>query len=94
MINQDFELMDKVSTWTNDLEALQIIKGQRYKILLNVYTREELAKIDVWIEKIQSRNRVMLALYEDIQEIEDMTQAQLLEANKYYYMASLEIFGG
>ena len=30
VVNQDFELVDEVSLWTNDLDALKIIKGHKF----------------------------------------------------------------
>lgn len=69
IVNQDFGLMDEVRTWANDLQALKSIKGKRYQMLMEVYTAEELDKLDDWIEKLLAGNKFMEGLYEDIQKI-------------------------
>lgn len=44
-------------------------------MLLNVYSRGELDKIDDWIDNIQLGNKVMLGLNEDIQDTRARAQA-------------------
>ena len=56
---QDFNLMDEVHTWQKDLQVLQAIKGQRYWMLMDVYTEKELDLIDDWIEKILDSIKIM-----------------------------------
>lgn len=68
-MEHNFGVMDKVATWTNDLEALRTIKGQRYQMLLDIYLVEELDQVDDWIEKIAIGYKVMIGLDEDIQEM-------------------------
>ena len=63
--------MDEVHAWSKDLQTLQAIKGQRYCILIDVYTREELEMIDDWIEKIASSNKVMEKLHAKIHQLKD-----------------------
>ncbi len=58
--------MDEVHAWCKDLQTLQGIKGQRYQVLIDVYTREELDLIDDWIEKTIDRNKVIETLHEEI----------------------------
>ena len=65
--------MDKVHTWSKDLQALQSIKGQSYQMLMDAYTVEELDKIDDWIEKIENGNKVMETLHADIHKLKDQT---------------------
>ena len=84
--------MDEVHTWVNDLRALQSIKGQRYCMLMDVYTGDELDKIDDWIEKIGVGNKVMETLPVDIHRLKDQTQEKILEVEKYYSDACLDIF--
>ena len=92
ILNQDFGLMDKVHTWGKDLQALQEIKGQRYWMLMNVYTSDKLDKIDGWIEKIVDGNKVMVTLHVDIHKLKDQTQEKILEAKRHYSDAFLDIF--
>ena len=84
--------MDEVHTWGKDLQALQSIKGQRYQMLMDVYTTKELDKIDDWIEKITDGNKVMETLHVDIHKLEDQAQEQILEAERHYSDACLDIF--
>ena len=84
--------MDGVGTWSKDLQTLQAIMGQRYYILINVYTREELDMIDDWIEKIMNNNKVMGTLHEEIHQLKDQAQEKILEAERHYSDACLELF--
>ena len=59
---------------------------------MEVYTVEELDKLKDWIEKIVFNNKVMEGLHEDIQKLKDQTQEHILEVDKYYDVAALEIF--
>lgn len=75
--------MYEVHTWVKDLQELQSIKGQRYHILMEVYTAKELDKLGDWIEKIYVGNKFMEGLHEDIHKIRDQTQEKILEAERY-----------
>ena len=44
------------------------------------------------IENIEEGNKVMLSLYDNIQQIQDRAKAQVLEVDKYYSAASMGIF--
>ena len=66
--------------------------SQKYKMMSIVYPRNELDKMEDQIENIEKGNEVMLALYRGIQWIQDRAKAQVLEADKYYNAASMEIF--
>ena len=66
VVNQDFGLVEEVSSWAKDLEALKVIKGQKYRMLMAVYFGDELDKIDDWIDSIEDENKVMLSLYDNI----------------------------
>ena len=92
ILNKDLGLMDEVHTWGQDLQALQSIKGQRYQMLMDIYTVEDLDKIDDWIEKIAYRNKVMETLHIDIHKLKDQTQEKILEAKKHYSDVCLDIF--
>ena len=92
ILKQDFSLMDEVHAWGKDLQVLQEIKGQRYKMLVDVYTVEELDLIDDWIEKIADSNKVMESLHVEIHQPKDQAQEQILEAEKHYSDACLDIF--
>ena len=92
ILNQDFGLIDEVHTWGKDLQALQEIKGQRYQMLMDVYIVEELDKIDNWVEKIIDRNKVMETLHAEIHRLKDKAQEKILEAEKHYNDAYLDIF--
>ena len=50
---------------------LRAIKDQRYCILIDVYTGEELDMIDYWIEKIEDGNKLMETLHEKIHRLKD-----------------------
>ena len=56
------------------MQTLQAIKGQRYHIMIDVYTREELDMIDDWIEKIADGNKVMETLHEEIHRLKDQAR--------------------
>ena len=74
ILRQDFSIMDEVRAWSKDLQTLQAIKGQRYQILIDVYTREELDMINDWIEKIEDNNKVMGTLYKEIHLLKDQAR--------------------
>ena len=61
-------------------------------MLTTVYSREELDKIEDQMDNIKDVYKVMLALYGNIQEIQVRAKAQILEADKQYSAASMEIF--
>ena len=84
--------MDEVQAWSEDLQTLQAINGQMYHILLNLYTREELDLVDDWIEKIVDGNKVMETLHEEIHWLKDQVQERILEVEKLYSDAYLDIF--
>ena len=84
--------MDEVQTQAKDLKVLTVIKGQRYCTLTDVYTVEELDKLEDWIAKIDVGNKVMEGLHEDIQKLKDQTQETILEADRYYDAIALESF--
>ena len=84
--------MDEVRAWGNDLQIFQAIKGQSYKILIDVYTGEELDMIDDWIEKIVDSNKVMETLHAGTHRPKDQAQEKILEAERHYSNACLEIF--
>jgi len=46
ILKQDFSIMDEVHAWSKDLQVFQSIKGQRYRILIDVYKMEEFDLID------------------------------------------------
>ena len=66
ILRQYFSIMDEVQAWSKDLQTLQAIKGQRYHILIDAYSRKELDIIDDWIEKIADGNKVMETLHDEI----------------------------
>ena len=74
------------------MQTLQAIKGQRYCILIDVYTREELDMIDDWIEKIADGNKVMEILHEEIHRLKDRARERILKVEKLYSDACLDIF--
>ena len=92
ILKQDFNIMDEVHAWSKDLQILQAIKGQRYQILIDVYTGEELDMINDWIEKIANSNKVMETLHAEIHRLKDQAQEKILEAERHYSDACLEIF--
>ena len=92
ILMHDFSIMDEVWAWSKDLQTLQAIKGQRYRILIDVYTEEELDMIDDWIEKIEDGNKVMETLHEEIHRLKDKDREQILEAEKLYNDACMDIF--
>ena len=66
--------MDEVHAWSKDLQTLQAIKGQRYWVLIDVYTGEDLDMIDDQIEKIADHNKVMGTLHEEIHRFKDQAR--------------------
>ena len=61
-------------------------------MLMDVYTTDELDKIDDWIEKIENSNKAMETLHADIHKLKDQTQEKILEVEKHYSDACLDIF--
>ena len=94
ILRQDFNIIDEVHEWSKDLQTLQAIKGQRYRILIDVYIGEELDLIDDWIEKIAYGNKVIETLHDEIHKLKDQAQERILEAEKLYSDACLDIFEG
>ena len=92
ILKQDFSIMDEVRAWSKDLQVLQAIKGQRYNFFIDVYTVEELDLIDDWIEKILDSNKVMETLHTEIHQLKDQAQERILEVERHYRDACLEIF--
>ena len=74
ILKHDFSIMDKVHAWSKDLQVLQAINGQRYRILIDVYTTKELDLIDDWIEKITNSNKVMETLHAKIHQLNDQAR--------------------
>ena len=48
--------------------------------------------IDDWIEKIAKRNKVIGTLHKEIHRLKDQAGEQILEAEKFYSDACLDIF--
>ena len=48
--------------------------------------------IDDWIEKIADSNKVMESLHAEIYQLKDQAREQILEAEKLYSDACLDIF--
>ena len=86
--------MDEIQAWSKDLETLRAIKGQRYCTLIDIYTGEELDMIDDWIEKITDGKKVIETLHDEIHRLKDQAQDRILEAEKLYSDACLDIFEG
>ena len=61
-------------------------------MLMDVYMGDELDKMDDWIKKIANGNKVMETLHAYIHKLNNQTQEQILEAEKYYSDACLDIF--
>ena len=61
-------------------------------MLMDVYAIDELDKIDDWIKNIIDGNKVMETLHVDIHKLKDQTQEQILEVERHYSDACLEIF--
>ena len=59
---------------------------------MEVYTTEDLEKLDDWIENISTDNKVMEGLHTDIQKIRDQTQEKILKVERYYNATFHEIF--
>lgn len=72
LVDQDFRLVEEVSSWARDLESLKTIKSQEYIMLMALYSGDELDKIDDLMENIKKGNKVMLSLYGVIEKIEDI----------------------
>ena len=58
---------------------------------MEIYIAKELEKIDDWIEKIVDDNKVMETLHEKIHSLKDQAQEKILEAEKHYSDAFLDI---
>ena len=53
---------------------------------------EELDMIDDWIENIADGNKVMETLHKEVHRLKDQAQEWILEAEKLYSDACLDIF--
>ena len=78
--------------WSKDLQVLQAIEGKRYKILVDVHIVKELDLIDDWIEKIVDSNKAMETLHAEMHQLKDQAREWILEAERHYSDARLEIF--
>ena len=61
-------------------------------MLMDVYTTKELEKNDDYIEKVVDGNKVMEILHVEIHRLKDQSQEKILEAEKHYSDACLDIF--
>ena len=61
-------------------------------MLTLVYMVEEIDQVEDWIDLIKDETRAMMTLYDQIKEVENRARAQILEADKLYSAASMEIF--
>ena len=59
---------------------------------MEVYIEEGLDKIYDWIEKIVDGNKVMETLHTEIHKLKDQAQEKILEVEKHYTDACLDIF--
>ena len=59
--------------------------------MIDVYMGEELYMIDEGIEKIVDNNKVMEILHEEIHWLKDKAQEKILEVERHYSDAWLEI---
>lgn len=78
ILKQDFSIMDEVRAWSKDLQLLQAIKGQRYIILVDVYTMEELDLIAYYIDNIVDSNKVIETLHTEINRLKDQARKLIL----------------
>lgn len=92
ILKQDFSIIDELRAWSQDLQTLKAIKGQRSRTLVDVYTMAELDMIDDWIEKIADSNKVMETLHEEIHRLKEKAQGKIFEAERHYSDACLDIF--
>ena len=60
--------------------------------MIDVYTREEIDMIDEWIENIVDINKVMKTLHKEIHWLKDQAQEKILEVERHYSDACLDIF--
>ena len=90
--NSNFGLLDEVSSWTEDLQVLRQIKSQKYQMLTSVYMAKEIDKVEDWIDLIKDCTRSMMTLYDQIKEVENRARDQIMEADKLYSAASMDIF--
>ena len=58
--------MDEVHTWGKYLQVLQSREGKTYHMLMEIYSTKDLDKIDDWIEKISTENKVMGTLHVEL----------------------------
>ena len=61
-------------------------------MLTSIYKVEEIDKVEDWTNSIKDSTRAMMTLYDQIKEVENRAKAQILEADKFYSAASMEIF--
>ena len=61
-------------------------------MLMVMYSRDQLDETNGWIDNIQEGNKVISALYEDIEEMKNWDKTQILEVDRYYSMANMKFF--
>ena len=81
--NSDFGLLDEVSLWIEDLQALKQIKNQKYQMLTSVYTAKEIDQVEDSMDLIKDGTKSMMTLYDQIKEVENRAKDQIMEADKY-----------
>ena len=61
-------------------------------MLTLVYMVKEINEVEDWIDLVKDVTRAMMTLYDQIKEVANRARAQILEADKLYSVASMEIF--
>ena len=61
-------------------------------MLTSVYTTKEINQVEDWVDSIKDGTKAMMTLYDQIKEVENKARDQIMEADKLYSSASMEIF--
>ena len=61
-------------------------------MLTSVYIVEEIDQVEDWVDSIKEGTKAMMTLYDQIKEVENRARAQILEVDKLYSVASMDIF--
>ena len=61
-------------------------------MLTSVYIAKEINQVEDWVDLIKDRTKSMMTLYDQIKEVENRAKDQIMEADKLYCVAGMDIF--
>ena len=61
-------------------------------MLTSIYTTKEIDQVEDWVDSIKDGTKAMMTMYDQIKQVENRAKDQIMEADKLYSAASMEIF--